>query len=102
MNGIERIAKERQRQIDKEGFSAAHDDGHKAGEIATAAACYAAGGHIYKLWTAGEEHGFNFVEMWPWSEDWDGRRKFDRVRQLEIAGALCAAEIDRLIRKTES
>ena len=42
MNGIERIAKERQRQVSVEGWTPQHDDEHKDGEMAIAAACYAA------------------------------------------------------------
>ena len=39
--GIKLIAKERKRQIEKEGWSAEHDSQHKDGEIAIAASCYA-------------------------------------------------------------
>jgi hypothetical protein len=41
MNGIEAIAAERRRQIEAEGWSAAHDDQHVNGELAGAAAAYA-------------------------------------------------------------
>ena len=77
MNGIERIAKERQRQVSVEGWTPQHDDEHKDGEMAIAAARYAA-------------------PYW----EWDKRGKHERIRQLEIAGALLAAEIDRLLRKS--
>ena len=40
-SGIERIAAERQRQIEQEGWTAEHDDGHVNGELAMAAALYA-------------------------------------------------------------
>jgi hypothetical protein len=91
-NGAERIADERLRQIMAEGFTAEHDDGHIHGELAMAAACYAAPGGIYDL-----------HPVWPW----DGEDKRpdhtptddDRIRLLEKAGALIAAEIDRLLRK---
>lgn len=39
MTVIDGIAAERQRQIDAEGFDAAHDDEHTDGELANAAAC---------------------------------------------------------------
>ena len=41
MNGIESIAAERQRQIEKEGWTSEHDDCHHDGSLADAAACYA-------------------------------------------------------------
>ena len=40
--GIRLIAAERQRQVDVEGWTPAHDDEHDEGELAIAAACYAA------------------------------------------------------------
>ena len=50
-----------------------------------------------------------FVDPWPrsWVEDWDKRLPTrdprdvsdERIRELEKAGALIAAEIDRLLRK---
>jgi hypothetical protein len=36
-------------------------------------------------------------DAWPWSRNWDKRDKHSRTRRLEIAGALIAAEIDRLV-----
>ncbi|WP_373400076.1 hypothetical protein V8V91_10940 [Algoriphagus halophilus] len=39
--GIELIAEERQRQIEKEGWTSEHDAKHKNGELAHAAATYA-------------------------------------------------------------
>lgn len=41
---IERIAAERTRQIEREGYTPEHDDTHDGGELALAAACYAAAG----------------------------------------------------------
>lgn len=108
MNGAELIAKERQRQIDEEGWTAEHDDEHSNDEIALAATCYAAPEKIYRMvrmisgGNAKKELGVSFVDPWPWHPQWDGRDKHDRIRQLEIAGALCAAEIDRLQRSEES
>jgi len=107
MTGIERIAKERQRQIFKEGWTHAHDDGHVNGEMATAAACYAAPDKVFFERVTNPEHltpghirpgKVYYHDPFPWDEDWDRRGDFDRIRQLEIAGALVAAEIDRLLR----
>lgn len=41
--------------------------------------------------------GADEVGPWPWSDAWDKRKKHDRIRQLSIAGALIAAEINRLL-----
>lgn len=42
--------------------------------------------------------GLVYFNPWPWPTEWDKRGKHSRHRQLEIAGALIAAEIDRLRR----
>jgi hypothetical protein len=73
------------------------------------------------LYTARASHGsFAFFDPWPkhWSEEYDKRprsRNFEnsliradampiptRLRQLQKAGALIAAEMDRLIRRLEA
>lgn len=97
--GAHRILKERARQITDEGWDAKHDDEHEHEELAIAAACYATYGTyadalVYK---SGEVD-----DAWPWEEKWDKRDKHSRIRQLEIAGALLAAEIDRLLRSKNS
>lgn len=94
-DGIARIAAERRRQISAEGWTPEHDDTHWAGDLAAAAACLAAE-HTDAEWT------------YPyWEGSWiqalqQKHSKSDRVRQLEIAGALIAAEIDRLARSPEA
>lgn len=90
MNGVERITKERQRQIEEEGWTAAHDNGWKNEELADAAAFY----------TIPEKYGDLHV-FWPWGVAFNKKHKHGRIRQLEIAGALIAAEIDRLLRLEE-
>ena len=78
MSGIELIAYERLRQMEAEGYSTKHDDAHVDGALLSAAVCYVG------------------VE-WPWAEaDW--KPTDDAVRNLVKAGALIAAEIDRLQR----
>ncbi len=74
------IAAERQRQIDSEGWTPAHDDEHTEGEMAEAAACYAGGSGI----------------GWPWHPKW--WKPSDKRRDLVKAGALIIAEIERLDR----
>lgn len=86
--GIERIADERKRQTESEGWTPEHDAHHAAGELGWAAAHYA---------TPGVAMREDFATLWPFGQDSDKKHKHDRIRQLEIAGALCAAEIDRLL-----
>jgi hypothetical protein len=110
--GAERIAFERQRQIDIKRWSARHDDDHTDHDLALAACAYAAPETLYVLHQ--DQNGVRFVDCWPqdWAGKWDKRPKdahhqplragsmtpMLRIRQLEKAGALIAAEIDRLLR----
>lgn len=109
--GIELIAEERQRQISVEGWSPEHDQEHVLGELAQAAACYALPSQrvvmsqppvvnnprsvdeveygIYEETKPGQIH-------WPFETEWYKRTPDNRVRELVKAGALIAAEIDRL------
>jgi hypothetical protein len=76
------IFAERSRQIVDEGFTLEHDDEHVDGDLAVAAAAYAA----------------NDKEGWPWALDsWNPGT--DRRRRLIKAGALIMAEIERLDRR---
>ena len=93
-NGIDLIVAERQRQVSGEGWSSIHDDTHDRGEMAISAACYAANETVADVKVGA-------VDAWPWGSCYDKRKKHDRIRQLTIAGALIAAEIDRLQRKAE-
>lgn len=95
--GIELIAEERQRQIEKEGWTPKHDAGHKNGELANAAATYA------MTKEALEVINLNIPEqlqpaVWPFEKIWYKPTQKDRIRELQKAGALIAAEIDRLQR----
>lgn len=108
MTGIERITKERTRQIQREGWTPEHDDEHVDGELAIVAACYATAAccqHIYVLDRDAENHELRFVDPWPdsWALHWDKRSfragRTGRIRMLEKAGALIAAEIDRILRE---
>jgi len=98
VNGVERIAAERKRQIEVEGWTAEHDEEHEDGELALAASLYAAPDHVRLFDVMGSLKAgyFRFEDPWPWNKDWDKRKKHSRMRRLEIAGALIAAEIDRL------
>lgn len=85
------IQEERWRQMAQEGWTAEHDDGHQHGELAFAGASYAL---PFQL-PAGEVPGF-----WPFEKESYKPTPNDRVRELTKAGALIAAEIDRLQRLT--
>lgn len=87
MNGAELIAIERKRQIEAEGWSEQHDDAHAGGQLAIAARCY--------IQYAGRQCGL--PHYWPWEERW-WKPSGDAIRDLTKAGALIAAEIDRLQR----
>ncbi|NID15014.1 hypothetical protein HBF32_05970 [Luteibacter yeojuensis] len=87
-SGVARIAAERTRQILAEGWSTAHDRQHGAGELVSAACVYA---------MATLETGvppIAVMNLWPWARTW--WKPGTPVRNLEKAGALIAAEIDRL------
>lgn len=86
--GIELIAEERRRQIEVEGWTVEYDKKeHVIGELALAASCYAI---IPELRPAELP-----PSPWPWIGAWKPTPN-DRIRELQKAGALIAAEIDRL------
>jgi len=89
--GAELIAIERERQMSKEGWTAAHDDQHTDGDLARVGAIYALPLKYRKL---------RYVELWPlsWSWEWWKPTPRNRIKELTKAGALIAAEIDRLHR----
>ena len=95
--GIELIAEERARQISQEGWTAAHDDTHKYGEMSGAAACYAIAAN--ELSSKTPYLNPPNMSLWAWDFRWwkPGRCA---IRCLVKAGALIAAEIDRLQRLT--
>lgn len=90
--GIELIAEERQRQIDVEGWNAQHDGDHCYNELAFAAIAYAM---PFEETGAGQAT-IKRTHFWPWEPKWWKPTPDDRVRELTKAGALIAAEIDRL------
>ena len=100
--GADLIAAERQRQIDAEGWTPEHDDEHKAGELSIAACCYA------EVLPNNFTRGFNAPSAWPWSHrfsnpSWKPKSSGHandpkRIADLVRAGALIAAEIERLQR----
>ena len=111
-DGARRIVLERRRQIQQEGWSLEHDDTLIEDQLAWAAICYAAPDQIYikcpKITPRDPDVAFR--DPWPTGLDpaFDKRPSYrrkpslkKRVRSLEKAGALIAAEIDRLRRLIE-
>lgn len=100
--GVRAIAEERVRQITEEGWSAEHDDAHDRGELTAAAT-------NYLIYAGRQILGFEPVDVgmppesyygWPWDPEW-WKPADNPLRNLEKAGALIAAEIDRLIAARE-
>ena len=81
--GVSLIIKERAEQIEKHGYAFGHDKAHSNGEIALVAGYIA----IHNIWAI--------------PDDWQPFKakvaRKGRIEQLQIAGALIAAEIDRLL-----
>ncbi len=114
-DGVQLIAEERKRQMEVEGWTPEHDDEHSNGELALAAVCYA-----YPA-----PRPLEIKKLWPWDWEWwkptppeltehphgreqagdpifhsiePGAHEVAAIRDLTKAGALIAAEIDRLQR----
>lgn len=103
MTGIERIAAERERQTSALGYDAAHDDRHVFDEIARAAA-------VFSLPWAMRTRMIFDRPLWGhlWPREWQTSQSHpptengtaaDRIDELAKAGALIAAEIDRIERR---
>ncbi|MFJ5984269.1 hypothetical protein [Lentzea sp. NPDC092896] len=103
--GAALIAAERARQIREEGHTPEHDAGHAGEDLAIAACCYALPTTMRKFKRDAPLNPYEHLDpadlarvvpvLWPWTyEAW--KPSDDRVRELAKAGALIAAEIDRL------
>ncbi len=108
MSGIELIASERERQKTIEGWTPEHDDAHTDGELIGAAANYCDFSRFQVR--TGRDDGKAFyrglppaMEQWPrdWDYEWWKPHGTSAIRNLVKAGALIAAEIDRLQRRAE-
>lgn len=111
MNVIGEIAAERRRQIEREGWTAEHDDEHVDGSLAAAAACYALP-KVTNWRIQRDRHDVGRSvdeEIWntvytsvplEWPESWHGThwKPKDRRRDLVRAAALIVAEIERIDR----
>lgn len=97
-SGSELIAEERHRQINEEGFSVSKDASYRSGELNDAAISYAEAAAAH---ARGES--FRYLKSlihrprirWPWDNRW-WKPSQDPIRNLVKAGALIAAEIDRI------
>jgi hypothetical protein len=113
MNALTKAAQdvlsERQRQVSAEGWTPDHDDEHTSGEMALAAACYAAHTATWSYIGYGMDakrsglfrtyqNAQEFVgRMWPWAREW--WKPKDERSNLVRAAALILAEIERLDRR---
>ena len=101
LTGIELIRIERQRQIESENYTSNHDDALHDGALAIAGACY-----VFDIVSSYKTLDKNWSDRY-----WEVRKSYfpfddryfkptweDPIKQLTKAGALIAAEIDRLQR----
>lgn len=108
-DGAALIAAERLRQVSDEGWTPVHDGEHGDGALALAAAAYVlhAAGNRPAPDSAGTARAYlgrpspTLAEsLWPWDASW--WKPGDPERDLVRAGALIAAEIDRIRRAATS
>lgn len=105
--GLELIAKERARQVVEEGFDAAHDAKYKHLELVRAGVSYACvpvirgEGREQNIPAERVEEEIAIIpeEVWPWDVKWwkPGTDKQCLIK----AGALIAAQLDKLIAEEE-
>lgn len=103
MSGIDLIAGERYRQRTQEGYTSEHDDKHSLGDLADAAACYAQVAGAQTRGASAKEFPAEMMMSeagWPWEEE-SWKPSDDPIRNLVKAGALIAAEIDRIHRTSQ-
>lgn len=97
--GATRIVRERIRQITEEGWDSDHDDQHIHGDLAV----HAAGLAVYGTDALIDDYRIDRTPADVYDE-WGliQKHKDNPERMLEIAGALIAAELDRVIRGKKS
>ena len=112
MTGAKLIAAERQRQQAIEGYSEKRDEQYHNRELSRAALGYL-NHYVARGWTFANElempgivdgpatyRGESVPDSWPWGDEyWKPK---DPINDLIRAGALIAAEIDRLQRKANA
>ena len=97
-SGIELIAEERAEQSSKYGWSAEHDLTHNSGELAVEAAGLAVLHTDTVVVQINYEAGSIFNQEKRIADAWGLQKKLkdNPIHALKVAGALIAAEIDRL------
>lgn len=102
--GVELITDERARQVTVEGFTAEHDSAHSSRQLVLAAACYTLPEFYrdYQHCPISTNRPIFCPRLWPWDPCWWKPSPENHIRDLVKAGALIAAEIDRLQRKEQS
>lgn len=101
LTGAQMIAAEREAQIEQNGWVAKHDDDHIRAELIDAALAYLRETRYVTRQVAAEQPlGERPAPVeWPWAlKYW---KPASRIKMLRKAGALIAAEIDRLLRAGE-
>lgn len=91
--GMNLIATERIRQQHVLGYDRAHDAAHDSEALSGAGAWYALDPRTRAR--------LDVLGLGIWPEGWVFRGNTSRIRELQKAGALIAAEIDRLIARGE-
>jgi hypothetical protein len=111
--GIELIAAERLRQVEVEGYDVIKDDAYVDYELSSAAAAYLLPSHDYEETYVDETDDIESIiekeanptqvnSLWPWQLQYFKPSRISdtgirpSVKDLVKAGALIAAEIDRL------
>ena len=104
MTGDEQISAERNRQILEKGFLSSADDEYKSGELILAAIGYATKAvprfdqiDVWSGIATNIDATHTPPAWWPWDESW-WKPSTNPIDNLVKAGALIAAEIDRLRR----
>lgn len=98
--GIMKMAFERRRQISQEGYEEQHDDVHTNCELSYATMAYVKVGQAALTHNPTVNESIK-EEFWPWGDIWF-KPSPDAIRNWEKAGALLAAEIDRIDRQNGS
>lgn len=97
-SGIDLIKEERERQLSEEGWTPEHDKNHKNGELIKAAICYAYPGENINIFIPNVINmDFKKKYIFPFDPFWWKPTPDDRLKELAKAGALIAAEMDRII-----